>query len=139
MRAKNPSNVRMVNGVLTDKYGRTFELDWKSIEKTKKSNKTATIQNSIILKTKNMATPIQKLPDWFKGQLYEEGKEIFNPFTKEGCYLTNVELSMYDFLNGCSILTDNEITLPDIIINDWKKGLDWFRETNYEAYMILVD
>ena len=46
----------------------------------------------------------QKLPEWFTGSLYTEGLIVENPFSKEEYELNNVELSMYDFLVGCSAL-----------------------------------
>ena len=38
----------------------------------------------------------QKLPKWFKGELYEEGAEVTNRFGGDSCHLNNIELSMYD-------------------------------------------
>jgi hypothetical protein len=139
MRTKNPSNIQMINGVLTDKYGRTFEMDWESIEKTKKSKKTATVQNSTTLKLTTMETKKQQLPDWFRGEVYKEGGVVYNPFTEEKFELNNLELSMYDFVNGCSMLYELRGSLSDSIIEDWQKGLGWFRETNPKAYMVLLD
>ena len=80
----------------------------------------------------------QKLPKWFKGELYEEGAEVTNRFGGDSCYLNNVELSMYDFVMGCSIMTEmgnNDTKL----ITELRKGLDWFRMNNAEAYMVLLD
>ena len=83
----------------------------------------------------------QKLPKWFKGELYEEGAEVTNRFGGDSCYLNNVELSMYDFVIGASILM--ETTGPwggdPKIIKELRKGLDWFRKNNPEAYMVLLD
>jgi hypothetical protein len=36
MRVRNPSNIQMNNGQLTDKYGRTFSVDWKAFDKIRK-------------------------------------------------------------------------------------------------------
>ena len=83
----------------------------------------------------------QKLPKWFKGELYEEGAEVTNRFGGDSCYLNNVELSMYDFVMGASILM--ETTGPwggdPKTIQELRKGLDWFRKNNPTAYMILLD
>ena len=80
----------------------------------------------------------QQLPKWFKGELYEEGAEVTNRFGGDSCYLNNVELSMYDFVMGCSIITEmgNRDTK---LITELRKGLDWFKMNNAEAYMILLD
>ena len=83
----------------------------------------------------------QQLPKWFKGELYEEGAEVTNRFGGDSCYLNNVELSMYDFVIGSSILMEMcgndgyEYTDVDLL----RKGLDWFRKNNSEAYMVLLD
>ena len=80
----------------------------------------------------------QKLPKWYKGELYEEGAEVTNRFGCDSCYLNNVELSMYDFVMGCSIMT--EMGSRDTkLITELRKGLDWFRMNNAEAYMVLLD
>ena len=46
----------------------------------------------------------QKLPKWFNGSLYSEGDTVANQFTGEEIELTNVELSLYDFIMGCNML-----------------------------------
>ena len=80
----------------------------------------------------------QKLPKWFNGELYEEGAEVTNRFGGDSCYLNNVELSMYDFVMGCSIMTEMGSYNDDLVTN-LRKGLDWFRMNNAEAYMVLLD
>ena len=82
----------------------------------------------------------QKLPEWFLGSLYTEGLIVENPFSGEEYELNNVELSMYDFLTGCSILfSKSSSRVNDEMINDYQKGLRWFRQNNPEAYMALLD
>ena len=78
----------------------------------------------------------QKLPKWFKGQLYDEGAEVTNRFGGDSCYLNNVELSMYDFVIGASTIMEMGL---DTDVASLRKGLDWFRKNNAEAYMILLD
>ena len=51
-----------------------------------------------------MSTKEVKLPKWFKGQLYDEGDTVKNPFSGEVCELNNVELSMYDFIIGSQMV-----------------------------------
>ena len=46
----------------------------------------------------------QQLPKWFKGELYEEGATVRNRFSGEEYELNNVELSMYDFVMGSTIV-----------------------------------
>ena len=83
----------------------------------------------------------QKLPKWFRGELYEKGAVVQNRFGGGEIELNNVELSMYDFIMGASILV--EMTDPwegdPKIIKELRKGLDWFRMNNAEAYMVLLD
>ena len=81
----------------------------------------------------------QKLPKWFKGELYEEGAEVTNRFGGDSCYLNNVELSMYDFVIGSSMLMEMSGGYKHTDVNELRKGLDWFRKNNPTAYMILLD
>ena len=82
----------------------------------------------------------QKLPKWFNGVLYTEGLIVENPFSKEEYELNNVELSMYDFLMGCALLFERAPNrVNDKMIDDYEKGIRWFRQNNPEAYMALLD
>ena len=87
------------------------------------------------MKTKNK----QKLPSWFNGELYEEGGTVQNRFSGEEYELNNVELSMYDFVMGASITCEMGIFNTPNHIKELRKGLDWFRKNNPEAYMVLLD
>jgi len=82
----------------------------------------------------------QKLPKWFNGELYTEGETVANPFTGEEIELTNVELSLYDFIIGCNMLFESS---PRVMtkkrINQFDKALIWFRINNPQAYMVLLD
>lgn len=71
------------------------------------------------------------LPSWFKGVLYTHGETVTNPFSGESHDLSPAELSMYDFIIGCSMTGRAQ--------NEMIKGLGWFRKVNPEAYMILLD
>ena len=77
-----------------------------------------------------------KLPKWFKGSVYMDGATVQNRFSGEEYELNNVELSMYDFIMGASIIAEMEL---DTDIVSLRKGLDWFRQHNAEAYMVLLD
>ncbi len=81
----------------------------------------------------------QKLPKWFKGQLYSEGDEVQNPFSGDSCQLTAEELSMYDFIKGAEIVMSFGGHIDNKILKEFQLGLDWFRKTNAKAYMILLD
>jgi len=81
-----------------------------------------------------------KLPKWFKGELYEEGDTVKNPFSGEEYKLTGAELSMYDFIIGSQLVME---MAPRMVeprqVTDFQKGLDWFRAKNAKAYMVLLD
>ena len=81
----------------------------------------------------------QKLPKWFKGELYKEGAVVQNRFGGDSIELNNVELSMYDFVIGSSIVMEMSGGYKHTNVNELRKGLDWFRKNNPEAYMILLD
>ena len=81
----------------------------------------------------------QKLPSWFRGELYEEGATVRNRFSGEEYELNNVELSMYDFVIGSTIVLEMAGGYKHTDVNELRKGLDWFRQHNAEAYMVLLD
>ena len=81
----------------------------------------------------------QKLPKWFNGELYDEGAEVQNRFSGDKCQLNNVELSMYDFIMGATQMYEMGMFNSPKHGQDLRKGLDWFRKNNAEAYMILLD
>ena len=82
----------------------------------------------------------QKLPKWFNGTLYSQGETVANPFTGEEIELTNVELSLYDFIMGCNMVFANAPKRAnDDMIRDFDRALTWFRVNNPQAYMVLLD
>jgi len=81
----------------------------------------------------------QKLPKWFNGELYEEGATVQNRFSGEECELNAMELSMYDFVMGSTIVLEMAGGYKHTDVNLLRKGLDWFRTNNSEAYMVLLD
>ena len=85
-----------------------------------------------------MSTTKQKLPDWFNGELYEEGDIVKNPYSGESIELNNVELSMYDFVMGATFVVEMGSSNQKII-KELQDGLYWFRKNNPEAYMVLLD
>jgi len=88
-----------------------------------------------------MKTKIKELPKWFDGQHYADGDTVTNQFSGEEFYLDRTELSMYDFIMGCSMVFENDMFGPidDQLLKDFDKGRDWFRKTNMKAYMALLD
>ena len=80
-----------------------------------------------------------KLPSWFHGELYEEGGTVQNRFTGEKYELNNVELSMYDFIIGSTMVLEMGGGYKHTDVQELRKGLDWFRQHNAEAYMVLLD
>tara|TARA_R110000822_G_scaffold202220_1_gene339221 strand:+ start:78 stop:335 length:258 start_codon:yes stop_codon:yes gene_type:complete len=85
-----------------------------------------------------MKTKEQPIPKWFNGQVYEKGGVVQNRFGGEEIELNNIELSMYDFTMGCSIMTEMGMNNSNMI-KDLRRGLDWFRTHSPEAYMVLLD
>jgi len=81
----------------------------------------------------------QKLPKWFNGELYEEGATVQNRFSGEEYELNAMELSMYDFVMGSTIVLEMAGGYKHTDVSLLRKGLDWFRKHNAKAYMILLD
>tara|TARA_R110002012_G_scaffold69553_3_gene180014 strand:+ start:252 stop:515 length:264 start_codon:yes stop_codon:yes gene_type:complete len=87
-----------------------------------------------------MSTKTAKLPKWFKGLCYDKGSVVANPFSGEEYELNNVELSMYDFIIGSQMVFElAPHTVSQDKIDDFQKGLNWFKKHNIEAYMVLLD
>ena len=80
----------------------------------------------------------QQLPKWFNGELYKTGEIVQNRFSGIEYKLNAIELSMYDFIMGSTILVEMGGGGPNMI-KELRKGLDWFRMNNAEAYMVLLD
>jgi len=82
----------------------------------------------------------QKLPKWFTGELYKEGATVQNRFSGEECELNAMELSMYDFIMGATTIYEMQgMNVDQLMLKDLRKGLDWFRIHNSNAYMVLLD
>ena len=86
-----------------------------------------------------MKTKKAKLPSWFNGSLYKKGAIVSNRFSGEEYELNNVELSMYDFIMGATIVLEMAGGYKHTNVDELRKGLDWFRKNNAEAYMVLLD
>jgi hypothetical protein len=59
-----------------------------------------------------------------------EPVRVENPFSGESVMLSPDEVAVYDYVKGCELIGDYKGV---------RKGLDWFREHNCEAYMTLLD
>ena len=79
----------------------------------------------------------QNLPDWFHGNLYATGGKIRNPKSGDSFWLTNVELSLYDYYKGLNYIIDvrgyDEAFAADVV-----KLERWFQTNNKNAYEILI-
>lgn len=86
-----------------------------------------------------MSTKTQKpLPKWFRGECYNSGGTVANPYTGEEADLSPEELSMYDFIKGAeAVMAGGMITQK--LISEFQRGIDWFRRSNPSAYMVLLD
>ena len=84
-------------------------------------------------------TKEQKLPKWFNGVIYDKGDIVANRFSGEKIELNNVELSIYDFCIGASIVIEMGMFNTPQHVQDLRKGLEWFMKYNPEAYMVLLD
>mgnify|MGYP003389272929 FL=1 len=80
-----------------------------------------------------------KLPKWFNGECYTHGATVQNRFSGEEYELNNIELSMYDFVIGSTMVLEMTGGYKHTRVEDLRKGLDWFRKNNAKAYMVLLD
>ena len=46
---------------------------------------------------------------------------------------------MYDFIMGATMILERTGYRSEKIMNDHRRGLDWFRGANASAYMVLLD
>ena len=86
-----------------------------------------------------MSTKTIKLPKWFNGELYKEGGTVRNRFSGEEYELNAMELSMYDFIIGSTMVLEMAGGYKHTDVSLLRKGLDWFRQHNAKAYMVLLD
>ena len=82
----------------------------------------------------------QKIPKWFEGQIYEKGDLVTNPFSGQTYELNGLELSMYDFIMGTQFVMEKmPKSVTKQMVDDFYKGLDWFKKYNIDAYFALLD
>ena len=75
----------------------------------------------------------------FNGTIYEKGDVVQNRFGGDSIELNNVELSMYDFIIGSTMVLEMAGGYKHTDVEELRKGLDWFRKNNAKAYMVLLD
>ena len=88
---------------------------------------------------KSNNTEQKPLPKWFNGDLYPKGGTARNVFTGEPAELNANELSMYDLIMGLTMILERTGYRSERLMKDHRRGLDWFRVANPEAYMTLLD
>ena len=71
--------------------------------------------------------------------MIKEGSKVKNRFSGEEYELNKEELSMYDFIMGAQLVLEMGMMENPTIVEDLKKGLEWFRKNNQKAYMTLLD
>ena len=81
----------------------------------------------------------QQLPKWFNGECYTRGATVRNRFSGEEYELNAMELSMYDFVIGSTMVLEMPGGWEHTDVSLLRKGLDWFRVNNPKAYMVLLD
>ena len=81
----------------------------------------------------------EQLPNWFKGEVYELGDEVRNPYSGETVLLDAAELSMYDAVKGAEMVMFMGVANMDRCIDVINQGKDWFLAKNPQAYMTLLD
>ena len=81
----------------------------------------------------------QQLPKWFKGEVYKDGATVRNRFSGDEYKLNNIELSMYDFIIGSTMVMEMVGGYNHTDVQELRKGLDWFRQHNAKAYLVLLD
>ena len=80
----------------------------------------------------------EQLPSWFKGEVYELGDEVRNPYSGETVLLDAAVLSMYDAVKGAEMAAVMGADI-DACIDVINQGKDWFLARNPQAYMTLLD
>ena len=81
----------------------------------------------------------QPIPEWFNGVVYDKGAVVQNRFGGDSIELNNVELSIYDFVMGASIVVEMGMFNTPQHLKDLRRGLDWFKQYSAKAYMVLLD
>ena len=72
-----------------------------------------------------------------------EMETVSNPFSGESIAMPRFAVAVYDVIMGSNLIAERyDATHGMGTSPDWKlvrKGLDWFRQHNAKAYMVLLD
>jgi len=79
----------------------------------------------------------QNLPDWFQGNLYSTGGKVRNPKSGDSFWLTNVELSLWDYLSGLKYIIEVR-GYDQELASDAMKVERWFLQNNKNAHQALI-
>ncbi|RLI46353.1 hypothetical protein DRO61_09340 [Candidatus Bathyarchaeota archaeon] len=87
----------------------------------------------------NNTTEQKPLPKWFNGARYTQWETVTNPFSGQSELLSPNEVAMYDLIMGLTMTLERTGYKSEKLMKDHRRGLDWFRVANPEAYMTLLD
>ena len=79
-----------------------------------------------------MSKAKKTIQELFPGIMVSDTEPVMveNFFSGEAIELQPDEVAVYDYLKGCELIGDYK---------NLRKCLDWFRNNNAQAYMILLD
>lgn len=81
----------------------------------------------------------KKSPNWFDGNIYENGGVVIVESSGEEFELNNLELSIYDFLCGVHVVAlENHFIDIEIDFETYVNGIEWFKQNNHKVYMKLL-
>ena len=76
----------------------------------------------------------------FKCEVFADAETVSNPFTGESVLLSPDAVAVYDVIMGMQWLAEQmEGEKADKYWDIVRAGLDWFRQHEPKAYMVLLD
>ena len=87
---------------------------------------------------KDKVKDVFELPDWFAGEVYNEGDILTIEETGEKLEVNNLELSMIDFVMGSQMIVEmmgDKITKSHI--KYLNKGINWLKGSNPEIIKFI--
>ena len=79
----------------------------------------------------------QKLPEWYKKEPEKEGSTVRNPLNGEEFPLNNIELTLYDIIQGSVAFM--QMGMADDLSKDAKRSLEWFKDNNHDAHLFIKE